>query len=183
MLLHPSVTLHTAKRHFSFALLLFSCSTVALTGCSVNFSLGGSTLDTAKVEGMIKEMIPSQLGVEVQSVSCPKDVEIAAGATFQCQVKTEKNDTFAVDVKQEDDQGNVHAETPVGLLSLAKVEQSIQQGVEQKLNQKVTADCGGALKVVPSGETFECQVTDAQGETHTAKVTATSNDGDIRWEI
>lgn len=183
MLHHSSVAVHNAKRKFSSALLLLTCSTVALTGCSFNFSFGGSTLDTVKVESMIKEMITSQIGVEVQSVSCPKDVEIAANATFQCQVKTHRDDSFAVDVKQEDDQGNVHAETPSGLLSLAKVEQSIQQGVEQQLNQKVTADCGGALKVVQSGETFECQVTDAQGETHTAKVTATSNDGQVSWEI
>lgn len=178
-----SIHLSTIKRQFSFAMLLLSCSTVALSGCSFNFKLGGSTLDTTEVEKSIKDGIAQQIGLQVQTASCPQDVKLEVNTTFQCQVKIDRSDSFTVNVKQEDDKGNVNWETPSGLILLTKVEQEIQQGVKNQLDVQVTADCGGKVKVVPSGETFECQVTDPEGKTHTAKVTATSNDGDIKWKI
>jgi hypothetical protein len=170
-----SINLSVSKQKFNAAILLLACSTLALSGCS-------QTLDEAKVESSIKEGITSQAGLVVESVSCPKDVKIEADATFQCQAKTEKNDSFPVDVKQKDDKGNV-AWNLSGLMPLAKVEQEIQQGVEKKLELKVTADCGGKVKVVRSGDTFECKVTDGEGKEHTAKITATNNDGGFKWEI
>src|SRR5690349_16285115 len=136
-----SIHLSIAKRQFSFVILLLTCSTIELTGCSFNLTLGGSTLDPTEVESSIKDGITRQIGVEVQSASCPKDVKLAVNTTFQCQVKIDQSDPFSVDVQQKDDQGNVHWKTPRGLVSLTQVEREIEQGVEKQLGVKVTADC------------------------------------------
>jgi hypothetical protein len=178
-----SIHLNSAKQPFSFAVLLLNCATVTLGGCSFKFSLGESTLDNSAVESSIKQEVARQIGIQVQSVTCPKDVKLGANTTFQCQVEVEQSDAFTVNVKQKDDQGNVDWKIPSELILLTRVEQEIQQGIEKQLDMKVSANCGGKVKVVPQGESFECQVTDPQGATHTAKVTATSNQGDIKWKL
>jgi hypothetical protein len=164
-----------SKKKIIFAITLLACSTAALAGCS-------STLDESKVEGSIKDGITTQTGLGVKSVSCPKDVKIEANNVFQCQAKSDKDESFAVDVKQKDDKGNVEWNVN-GLMSLTKVEQEIQQAIEKKLEMKVTADCDGKVKVVKSGDTFECKVTDSDGKAHAAKITATDNNGGFKWEI
>lgn len=170
------------ERHFRFALLLLTCSSVALTGCNASFNVGGS-LDTAKLESAIKDGVSSQTGFAIQSISCPKEIKGEANATFQCQAKTDKNDSFTISVTQKDDKGNVSWKTPVGLLSLTKIEQEIQEGIEKQLQVKVKANCGGAAKVVRAGEAFDCKVTDDQGKAYTAKVTAKDDNGNVSWKI
>jgi hypothetical protein len=130
---------------------------ITLLACSTAALTGcSSTLDESKVEGSIKDGITTQTGLGVKSVSCPKDVKIEANNV----------------------EWNVN-----GLMSLTKVEQEIQQAIEKKLEMKVTADCDGKVKVVKSGDTFECKVTDSDGKAHAAKITATDNNGGFKWEI
>lgn len=170
------------KRPLSVAILLFTCSSVVLAGCNASFSAGG-TPDIAKLESDIKAGVTSQTDFAIQSVSCPKDIKREANTTFQCQAKTDKNESITIDVTQTDDKGNISWKTPTGLVSLVKIEQEIQQGIAKQLQVKTKVNCGGSVKVVRSGETFECQVTDDAGKTHTAKVTAKDDNGRVSWKI
>jgi hypothetical protein len=65
------------------------------------------TLDTDGLEGELKNQIEEQTGGAIASVDCPADVEVEAGATFECTAEEESGATFTISVTQRDDQGNV----------------------------------------------------------------------------
>ncbi len=66
-----------------------------------------------------------------------------------------------------------------GLLVLSKLEQFIQQQVKDKNGANVTADCSGKVRVAKPGDTFECRVIDAQGQSRPAKVTVKDDQGTV----
>lgn len=63
-------------------------------------------LNTQRAETEIEEGLRQQLDVQAVNVSCPEEVPIQAGLTFQCQVRSGQ-ETGRVDVTQQDDQGNI----------------------------------------------------------------------------
>lgn len=88
-------------------LLVLSAAVVAVTAaCEVSFDFGGG-LDTGAIETDISGGIERQTGIAVRSVDCPDDVDVEAGDKFTCTVTAEDGSTAAVDVTQEDDEGNV----------------------------------------------------------------------------
>jgi hypothetical protein len=80
---------------------LASCLALGFAGC------GEKKLNTSKLEDKIKQGIEQQAGVKVKSVSCPGDVKIKKGATFNCRATTTSGQTAPVQVSQKDDKGNV----------------------------------------------------------------------------
>jgi len=51
------------------------------TGC------GETVIDSAKTEAAIEQNLKRATGADVTSVDCPSDVEVKAGATFDCTVE------------------------------------------------------------------------------------------------
>jgi NAD(P)H-hydrate repair Nnr-like enzyme with NAD(P)H-hydrate epimerase domain len=47
---------------------------------------GETVIDDAKTEAAIEENLQKSLGKKVSSVDCPSDVEVKAGASFDCAV-------------------------------------------------------------------------------------------------
>lgn len=63
-------------------LALFVCaSALVVSGC------GGTVVDSQKAEDAITQNIEDQTNVQVESVSCPDDVDVKAGNTFECEIK------------------------------------------------------------------------------------------------
>jgi len=57
---------------------------VALAG-AISAGCGGTVIDTAKAEAALEQDLEEQ-GKKVSAVDCPSDVEVDAGATFECSV-------------------------------------------------------------------------------------------------
>ncbi len=65
------------------------------------------TLNTGKLEDEIQKGIEEQTDINVSSISCPTNVELEEGDTFDCDVEASDDTTFTVTVTQKDDEGNV----------------------------------------------------------------------------
>lgn len=65
------------------------------------------TLNTGKLEDEIKKTVEEQTDIDVSSISCPSNVELAEGDTFDCEVKASDDTKSSVTVTQKDDEGNV----------------------------------------------------------------------------
>ena len=81
-------------------LALAAVLAVALPAC------GTTTLDSAKVERVIKEGIEKQTGPNTVEVECPKDIEAKAGGKFTCTARAQGSEA-PVEVIQRDDKGNI----------------------------------------------------------------------------
>ena len=81
---------------------LLAVGAISLAGC------GEKKLDTAKLEGRIKDGIEKQAGVKMRGVDCPDDVKVKKGDTFNCRATTTSGQTAMVKVTQQDDEGNVN---------------------------------------------------------------------------
>jgi hypothetical protein len=65
------------------------------------------TLDTPKLEDDVKAEIAGKLGETGLTVDCPDDVEVQAGATFECTATGQSGTTATIEVTQTDDQGHL----------------------------------------------------------------------------
>ncbi|MBW4580330.1 MAG: DUF4333 domain-containing protein [Tildeniella nuda ZEHNDER 1965/U140] len=135
--------------------VIVGVSTIALSACS-------KTLDTAKLEGDIQQMVIRQGGVSLKTVSCPKKVALAAGQGFDCVGTLDSGDTLAIPVKQSDANGTTTWEIPSakGLLNLTQLESLFQQTIQQQ-GQFLSIDCGKGYRSVKPGDRFECKVAKA----------------------
>jgi hypothetical protein len=73
---------------------------IALAGC------GTKTLDTDNAEKEIAAGLEEQANVRNAKVSCPDDVEVKKGDTFECKA-TAGEDSATLAVEQLDDDGNI----------------------------------------------------------------------------
>ena len=80
--------------------VLFAAAAIALAGC------GTKTLNTDNAETEIQKGLEQQTEARDPKVSCPDDVEVKKGDTFQCQA-TAGGDKATVVVEQLDDEGNI----------------------------------------------------------------------------
>jgi hypothetical protein len=63
-----------------FALATLAVAVLAMGGC------GETVIDAAKTEAAIEENLEKSLDKKVSAVECPTDVEVEAGASFDCTV-------------------------------------------------------------------------------------------------
>ncbi len=75
-----------------------------LAGCSA--SVGDKTLNTDNAEKVIGKGLTEQLGGKV-TVSCPDDVKVKKGASFECDATSPEGDKAKVTVVQKDEDGNI----------------------------------------------------------------------------
>lgn len=91
---------NTTRTSFDWKVIL----TVSLVGLLAACS---ATLNTKKLEDEIKKGIEEQTGIDVASISCPGNIELEEGDTFDCEVEAEDDSKTSVTVTQQDDEGNV----------------------------------------------------------------------------
>lgn len=66
---------------------------VALAGCA------GTVIDSQKAEDAIADNVETATRVQVKTVTCPDDVEVATGARFDCEVTTADGRRAVVELK------------------------------------------------------------------------------------
>ena len=69
------------------------------------------------------------------------------------------------------------------LLNLSKIEESLQQTIKEKAKVDVTADCGGKIRAVKTGDIFNCQIKNKQGKTRDAQITVKDDKGQINVKL
>ncbi len=69
------------------------------------------------------------------------------------------------------------------LLNLSKIEELLQKSFQEKTKIEVTADCGGKLRAVKTGDSFTCQIKNKQGQTRKAQITVTDDKGQINVKL
>jgi uncharacterized surface anchored protein len=84
------------------ALMALGATAVLAAAC------GPAVLDDGKLQDVIATDFAKQTQVEVQSVDCPNDQKIAAGATFTCTLTAADGTKYTIEVTQTDDKGNIH---------------------------------------------------------------------------
>lgn len=73
------------------------------------FLLGAAcsrTLDTQGLEDQIADLLAERGGPTVTEISCPEDVTVEEGGTFEC-TATGEGATWTIEVTQTDDEGHV----------------------------------------------------------------------------
>jgi len=68
---------------------------------------GETVIDDVKTEDAIEQNVESSLGLKVSSVDCPADVEVKAGATFECTVTMKDGEEQTASLKVVNDDADV----------------------------------------------------------------------------
>lgn len=85
------------------ALGVLAALALAATGVA---GCGTTTLDTDKAETEITKELDKQVGTGAK-VSCPDDVEVKQGDTFNCTATDPEGNKATIVVTQKDDEGNI----------------------------------------------------------------------------
>jgi serine/threonine-protein kinase len=128
---------------------LFSrhCSLKAfvMIGCMGLLTACNSTLNSDKLQTEIEEQFTKKTKLEVKDITCPSNIKIKKGDTFDCEIETEDGKTIKVDVTQKDDKGNIKwsTEEPNSSLSSPKPRDkpsSEPSSISDRNFQEVTID-------------------------------------------
>lgn len=129
------------------------------------------------LEGKIGSTVGPVIGVPVQRVNCPAQIEIKTGNRFDCE-GTADGKSFVISIELTDDNGQFNWSTRQ-LLLMPRLEAFIQRRIKEKSGIEVTATCGGKLRVAKPGNVFECKVLDAQNQSRSARVTVKDEQGSV----
>jgi len=156
-----------------------------VSGCATE------TLEKGEIEGFV-EKTAKDLGVKVESVECPDDVESKKGESFKCTVKARSGKEAEITVQQTSDNGNVLVRPREfaellgkdgATVEVDKVEREISKKVSSKSNGEITASSVVCPEVrVKAGKKFTCKVTSENGKTTKFAVTWTDDRGGYRFE-
>jgi hypothetical protein len=163
-------------------------SMAVLTGCNNNPTARTSPSpassakpeNVAKAEKTLKSLYREQIGLPIESISCPESASFKDGTTFDCQA-TAQGVKFAIQV--ENNQGRFNSKVKGQLLNLTKVEDLLEKTFRERANLDVTADCGGKRRVSKVGDRFICKVKDKQGKVRDAQVTVKDEKGNFKVKI
>jgi len=128
-------------------------------------------------ETRLSQAVAQVIGLPLQTIDCPANVELKANNRFDCQGMSD-GQSFAIAVNMTDDPAKFQWGTK-GLLLLPKLEAFIQKRVKDKSGLDVKADCGGKLRVAKPGDSFECKVTDTRNQARSAKVIVKDEQGSV----
>jgi hypothetical protein len=176
--------------------LLAIGSTAVLAGCNDTPTSSNSPTATtspsaenttqaakvAKAEAALKSLYTDQVGLPIESLTCPENANFKAGSIFECQAIAQ-GVKFGIQIKVENNEGRFDSNVKGRLLNLAKVEELLQKAFKDKAKLDVTADCGGKRRVSKAGDLFTCKVTDQQGQVRNAQVTVKDEQGNFNVKI
>jgi hypothetical protein len=157
-----------------------SSSPTATTSPSAGHTTQGTKV--AKAEAALKSLYTDQVGLAIESITCPQDANFKAGSIFECQAIAQ-DVKFGIEIKVENNQGRFDSKVKGKLLNLSKVEELLQKAFKDKAKLDVIADCGGKRRVSKVGDIFTCKVTDKQGKIRNAQVTVKDEKGNFNVKI
>ena len=146
-----------------------AAAVVLAAGCG-----GQNVLDTDEVSGQIAAQIERQTGADVESVSCPTDIEAKAGSTFTCTVNGADGTSVTIDVEQTSDEGALSFQAPI--LHTTETEEIIAKDI----GTGATVDCP-ELVLAKAGATFSCELGGTQSGS--VRVTLSDDTGGFDYEI
>ena len=135
-----------------------------------------------KAEAALKNIYTQQIGVPIESVTCPENANFKAGSTFECEAKAQ-GVNFGIQVKMENEQGKFNTNIKGLLLNLSKIEDKLQATLKEKAGTDVTADCGGKLRAAKTGDTFTCQLKNKEGQTRNVQITVKNEKGELNVKL
>ncbi|SFO50984.1 protein of unknown function [Geodermatophilus obscurus] len=147
---------------------------VAGLGIGAFFLLGGKVLDTAEAERQIVALTEEQAGVTVTDVTCPEDVELAAGTVSTCTAQVEGQEV-SYTVEQTDDEGNVTIASEDVFVQVADVEAALVSTFATDAGLDVTASCDAddrTVLVAGDGLQLTCTATLVDDPSDTGEVLA-----------
>jgi hypothetical protein len=131
-----------------------------------------------EIENRLNKTVSSATGAAIQSLTCPAGFEVKAGSRFDCNAVSD-GQSFTIAVEITNATGPQFQWSTKGLLVLSKLEQFIQQQIKDRNGINVTVDCGNSIRVANPGDTFECKVSDPQGQSRSAKITVKDGQGNV----
>jgi hypothetical protein len=129
-----------------------------------------------KLETALQRFYTERAGVTLESVTCPDNANLKTGGAFECKA-TAQGVNFGIQINI-NNEGKIDPKIK-GLLILTKIEEFLQQTFKEKAKVDVTADCGGKLRAVKTGDTFTCKVTNKEGQTRNVTLTVKNEQGQI----
>ncbi len=139
---------------------------------------------TKKLESSASGLVTKEIGSELKSFSCPNIDKIEAGKKFDCDAEI-ADGAFPVAVTLNDDKGSFNVQTK-NLLILNKAETLLKDGIKQRNQLDVTADCGKDFYIFKAiGETYKCKLKSADGKSGEAVLKVTDLEGgvDISYKL
>jgi hypothetical protein len=157
---------------------------IAILGVAATLAGCERMLDIDRAEAAIKSGLTEQLEMPFASVTCPESRAMKAGDVFECKAVSETGGDLTVQVTQNDDTGAISWKLTDGdkVLSLAKLEEQIKDGLARQLNVDAAVACGGKMRVAKAGQTLECTAT-AGAESRKVLVTMDDDKGNITWVV
>jgi hypothetical protein len=158
--------------------LLFVCFALGSAACQ-------RMLDMGRLQSLIQSGLTEQLGLPFKSVSCPENRDMKAGDVFQCKAVAETGGDLTIEVTQKDDSGNVNwkAVDAERVMSLAKLEEQIKEGLARQLKVEAAVTCGDSrMRIAIAGATLECTAT-AGNESRAVAVTMDDDKGNVTWTL
>ncbi|MCV2487846.1 DUF4333 domain-containing protein [Geodermatophilus sp. YIM 151500] len=147
---------------------------------------GTKVLDTADAEREIARLTQQQAGVAPTDVSCPADIEAAAGATFTCSGLLE-GQPVSFTVRQTDDDGSVFVTSDNSFVDVAVVEAALTSEWTEVAGVDVVTTCdtaGHSVLVDGVGAPITCTVTNAMDASDSVDVVATVDaNGSVSYEV
>jgi hypothetical protein len=153
-------------------------------GIGAFFLLAGKVLDTAEAERQIVALTEEQAGVTVTDVTCPEDVELAAGTVTTCTAQIEGQEV-TYSVEQTDDEGNVTISSNAVFVQVADVEATLTEQFTAETGLEVVSACESehSVLVAADGLQLDCVVSAADDPTDSAAVVASIDAaGDVTFE-
>jgi hypothetical protein len=139
---------------------------------------GEQRIDVAKSAKLIQSAVEEQVGAEVRSISCPKEVKVKAKAAFTCAVTGRDGTKGAATVTQTDGKGTIRVSAP--FLHKDEAELSIQTDLRKRA-PRATVVCPDIV-IVEAGGKFACQAN--LGEINaTIDATQTNASGSFRYSV
>jgi hypothetical protein len=164
----------------------------AVTGGLATLGLAGGALvlfgtpllDTAEVADRIAADTQTQIGVPATDVSCPDDVEMAAGTGFSCTARID-GQPVTYSIRQTDDEGTVQFELDDEIVLVEKVEQAVAELVAADYGLTVSTVCDNGehrVLVQDMPTSVPCTVTNVDDPADTLDVTAdVAADGSVSY--
>jgi hypothetical protein len=143
-----------------------------------------AALDREATEDAIAEVVADGLGVQVDAVVCPDDVERTAGATAACRgVLADDVGDVRIEVRRADEEGTLGVEVLDAVIDRVDVARQLDEELAATYERDFTVDCGGdGPDVVAPDTSFACVATDADGAREVT-VTVTDQAGTLRFEV
>lgn len=171
-----------AGRRAAAAALAVAC--LGSVGCSVSVERGGA--DLSEVEDMlVEEQEKKSPNLAVGGATCPDDVEVEEGKSFECIVEIEGVDApYTVTLTEEDpggESGNFHMKPAKPIIDVSIVVDFVRSRLNQA-SAGAEVDCGDAAVIVTEvGGTFDCTVSDERGS-ETATMVVKNVEGDVSFK-